>query len=253
MLENQVTENQNPLLIIDTNRFITQKAYADRKGISQQALQNQISRNQIPVLHIKEYNLTLVDTQLSYNPTLTVNLPPSTLTYEQIGEFMAKFAFRAIGENTQLKIEVAELKENHLELLQQNSKISMEVCQMQNEVTEQIEEIKYLKTSNSDFKKDCDELIAEIAKQSEVITQNSLVITQLEQKSKDLESKNIDLEAEIAVLKSSNSNLAEKLELAKEKAIFQTEKIQSLTQELNSGLMSKLVELVSKQNSTEQV
>jgi hypothetical protein len=244
---------KNSLVIIDTNRYVTQKQYCDQKGISPQALQNMITRNQIAKLHIAEFGLTLIDTQADAKESIEIELPRAIVSREQIGDFMAEWTVKTALKNQELQ-----------------SLVTKQLCELtkQSEVIKQndyaIEELAYI---NNDFReklknlmnelqiKDClvTKQQSELTKQSELITQNSLVITQLEQKSKDLESKNIDLEAEIAVLKSSNSNLAEKLELAKEKAIFQTEKIQSLTQELNSGLMSKLVELVSKQNSTEQV
>ncbi len=274
-METQNLVTKNPLLIIDMNRYVTQKQYCEMKkaeNLTLQNLQNMITRNQIAKLYVEEFGITLIDTQADDKETVEVVYEKSTFTKGQIGEHFAKFAMEALLEN---KFFIRELQEKE-------SVISKQSCELNTRIemiTQSAEHIEALTDQNRDLAKHCDDLqqeleknvclvakqVCELTKQSEMITQSNLEIEELKEFHKkysetaskmfdELTVKNKDFEAKVAGLEATNLSLTERLEIAKEKALFQADKIQTLNQELNTGLMSKLVELVNKkpEQATEQ-
>ena len=263
-METQNVSTNNALVIIDTNRYVTQKVYCENKKITPQALQNMITRNQIAKLHIAQFGLTLIDTQADDKETVEVVYEKAAFTKGQIGEHFAKYAMDALLEN---KFFIRELQEKEVV-------ITTQVCELSKQsevITQNNYEIEKLQGDCAFYDIKCTDLekeleknvclvttqVCELSKQCEVITQKDLEISELiefhkkysETTSKmfdELTEKNKDFEAKVAGLEASNFALTERLEVAKEKAAFQADKIQGLHQELNTGLMSKLVELVNK-------
>lgn len=191
--------SKRPLLVVDTNRFITQKEYCNRTGTSQQNLQNMISRNQIKTLHIKEFGITLIDTQ-DDKETVEVELPKGLFTQAQFGEHFAHFAMQTFVANRDLK---ASLEEKECLISTQASELikQSEMITQVNELVASLDnEVKELTVSNSDFRKDCEEMKTELEEKASVITKQSEVITQLKNNNSDLDVKRHSLESQVSDL-----------------------------------------------------
>lgn len=191
--------NKRPLLVVDTNRFITQREYCEQKGITPQNLQNMITRNQIKTLHIKELGITLIDTQ-DDKETVEVELPKGLFTQAQFGEHFAHFAMQTFVANRDLKASLEEKEclatkqvSEIIELSVANKQLNVFIEKLETEITE-------LTVSNSDFRKDCEEMKTELEEKASVITKQSEVITQLKYGNADLNGKIHSLESQVSDL-----------------------------------------------------
>lgn len=240
--------SKKPLLVIDTNRFITQKEYCDQKGLSPQNLQNMITRNQIKFMHVKEFGITLIDTQADNKETFEVDLPKGLFTKAQFGEHFAKFALETLVENREFK---AALLEQETLISSQASVISKQgevITHIQNSCENFANEIAELTTSNSDFRKDCEEMKKELEEKDSLITKQSEVITQVEKTCYDLDVKRHTLESKVSDLEfelnnAKNYGEATNNELVKLKEKY--EELQSNYKLLDESNVSQKVTLQS--------
>lgn len=210
-METQNLVAKKPLVILDMNRFITQTEYCKlHPKLTLQNVRNMITRNQIPYLYVKEFNMTLVDTLPDDKTTVEMTLPKGEFTESQLGEHFAKFAMETLLQNRELEIllqekeslvskQVCELSKQNL-LILENSIAIDELAYITNDFREK------LKNLMSELQiKDC-----EITKQVCEVATQSKIISELQEKIKSLETVNAKT-TDIQDIKENMAKLIEKL------------------------------------------